>query len=358
MKTISSIIFLLIHCSILNAQVIGYLQVNKDSVAMGESLELIFRIENINDHDIDEISFDDFKKLESITDNNNIDTSEYYAEVEWLENTLSLFEEDKISSNKYFRQHIKNKIFVDTFKLRIWDQGIYSLPLPALSLNNNSIDINYTQSPVVKVGFSRNLVNPDTTNIIMPIKGIMKEKKNLKDYIWLLVILIITAILAFAAYLISKRSGKIIEEMPEPVSLPAHYIALKKLDRIKDKQDWKKNNIKTYQSELTYTLREYLENRYQISALENTTLDIERDMKSLKINDDLIKNLAEILRIADMVKFAKATPDEDIHEIFLRKAYDFINITRQEMSSEEENSIIKAYEEYQKALARYKSKEA
>jgi hypothetical protein len=51
-------------------------------------------------------------------------------------------------------------------------------------------------------------------------------------------------------------------------------------------------------------------------------------LKSTDFDQQYKDNLKEILQVADLVKFAKATPDENIHQIFMDKAVDFVINTK------------------------------
>ena len=101
-------------------------------------------------------------------------------------------------------------------------------------------------------------------------------------------------------------------------------MALKKLNTLEDKELWQKGEVKEYQSELTFIIREYLEKRFHVNALEMTTDEIMRAVPE-EVNPDNLKN---ILQIADMVKFAKANPPADIHSRFMDMAYELVRSTQ------------------------------
>ena len=117
---------------------------------------------------------------------------------------------------------------------------------------------------------------------------------------------------------------------------PAHEIAEEKLDDLKTQQLWQQGLIKEYQSKLTFIIREYLENRYDMKALESTTQEILKDLMSRDFDPGLNNDLREILTMADLVKFAKARPGENIHESFMLKAYELINRTKSVVKPDED----------------------
>ena len=75
-------------------------------------------------------------------------------------------------------------------------------------------------------------------------------------------------------------------------------------------------------------MREYLENRYNISALESSTHEILDDLKKVDFDDRFKDNLSEMLSIADLVKFAKADSTGDINTRILNQAEEFVSTTK------------------------------
>lgn len=86
--------------------------------------------------------------------------------------------------------------------------------------------------------------------------------------------------------------------------------------------------MKEYHSELTYILREYLESRYGIQALEQTTSEILEQLREADFDKSHSVNLASLLQTADLVKFAKAQPPVEFHEQAMLDAEIFIRATK------------------------------
>ena len=129
----------------------------------------------------------------------------------------------------------------------------------------------------------------------------------------------------------NRRPEKIIPDAPP---IPAHITALKALIELKQKQAWRTEDKKQFYSELTYTVRLYLEERFGIQAIEHTTREIIDDLKFADISEEDKVYLRKILSQADMVKFAKMKPDETAGEDSLYKSIDFVEKTKK---VEEEN---------------------
>ena len=200
------------------------------------------------------------------------------------------------------------------FKIDI-DGNIDSVPSNGVTLQVFSMEIDTTKGP---------------TDIKMPYDAPL-TLKEVTPYI--LGVILIGAIIFFLLYSIKrKKKNQPIFARPKKPKEPAHIIALRELDRIKTEKVWQKGKTKQYYSELTDTLRTYIEDRFAIRAMEQVTdeiLDSFRAQKSL-LNDKNFANLSQILQLADLVKFAKYQPLPDDDNLALVNAYFFINETKKE----------------------------
>jgi len=116
--------------------------------------------------------------------------------------------------------------------------------------------------------------------------------------------------------------------------IPAHITALASLRQLEHKEAWKSDEKKAYYSELTYTIRLYLEQRFGINAVEQTTREIIAELILADISETDKDYLRKILSRADMVKFAKVIPtDEDSQESLL-KSINFVEKTKKEEDTE------------------------
>lgn len=145
--------------------------------------------------------------------------------------------------------------------------------------------------------------------------------------------MLIGAILFFLFYYIRwKKKNVPMFVKPEKPKDPAHVIALRELDRIKTQKLWQQEKIKQYYSEVADTIRNYIQNRFDIPAMEQTsaeTIMVFKDRKEL-ISNDCLNEIQHILSLADLVKFAKYTPLPDDNNLTLMNAYFFVNQTKKE----------------------------
>ncbi len=137
------------------------------------------------------------------------------------------------------------------------------------------------------------------------------------------------AILGLIILIVERiKRGNNVEQAPIQL-VPAHIIALGELESLKTKELWQHDLIKQYYSELSDILRNYIENRFNILAMESTTDEINLDLKDiLESNDRDLLN--EFLSTADLVKFAKGTPGESSSDYYMEVVKRFVLKTKLE----------------------------
>lgn len=149
-------------------------------------------------------------------------------------------------------------------------------------------------------------------------------------------------IIAYFIYKKVVRKEKIFVKKEQPKE-PAHIIAFKELDSLKEKKLWEKGRSKDFYTELTDIVRSYIENRYSIGAMEMTTEEIQSEFANNSLIDkDLSNELYATLLNADFVKFAKASTIDTENQAALKFAYDFVIKTKEqdiaEINEEQENN--------------------
>jgi len=212
----------------------------------------------------------------------------------------------------------------------IYDSG--SFYVPAIKVDYNFKGQNQSKS-TYKIQVD--VMTPQQDSVYLTaIKPIIKEARTLRDLLPIfLIVLALILVLGLIFYLVNRK-GKEVAPPPPMRKVPAHEIANDKLDGLKKKQLWQNGEVKAYQSELTYIVREYLENRYDAQALESTTSEILDQLKSLDFDDTMKSQLREMLELADMVKFAKAEPPVEAHERLMNYAESFVDKTKPELTEE------------------------
>lgn len=123
-----------------------------------------------------------------------------------------------------------------------------------------------------------------------------------------------------------RRNRAAQPEKQGPKVLP-HVRAIHELETLHNQKVWQNNRHKHYYSRLSDILRIYIDGRYGVQAMEMTTDEIMSAMqRGLPANNH--SELKEILRTADLVKFAKLIPDGECNEDLYYKAYYFVEDTK------------------------------
>jgi hypothetical protein len=153
-----------------------------------------------------------------------------------------------------------------------YDSGFYQVP-PVYAETKNSGGLkrfysDYSQLEVVRV----NLAPVDSTakffDIIKPYKAPVTVGEILP---WVLIALITAAAIWFGIKYFKGRQKNKPGFEPLLIIEPAHVIAFRELEKLKNEKLWQQGEIKQYYSRLTEILRQYLENRYNVYSLELTT---------------------------------------------------------------------------------------
>jgi len=111
--------------------------------------------------------------------------------------------------------------------------------------------------------------------------------------------------------------------------IPAHVLALAALNKLKEEAIWKNGAFKEFHILLSEILREYLEKRYGLFAMELTTEEIIISLKTVSIDSDSKAKLKQVLFLSDMVKFAKEIPIAAENEQSINNAILFVENTKE-----------------------------
>lgn len=163
-------------------------------------------------------------------------------------------------------------------------------------------------------------------------KGLPFRFGEIGGYVkWGVVILLLLCAAAYALKRVLARYGKGLGDLFKPAPpQPPHVVAIRALEALHHQKLWQNNRHKQYYSGITDILRTYIAARYGIGAMEMTSDEIIEAMRGIDLPQKSAMDLTAILRDADLVKFAKATPDAEQNESDYFKAYYFVEETKQE----------------------------
>ena len=225
---------------------------------------------------------------------------------------------------------------IQTFTITCFDSGAYRIPPYWFNIEVDGINDSIPSNGVTLQVYSMPI---DTTMGPTDIKMPYDAPLSLKEVTpYILGVILAGAILFFILYSIKrKKKNQPIFAKPAKPKEPAHIVALRELNRIKEEKIWQKDKIKLYYSEVTEALRIYIEDRFQIPAMEQTSDETIAVFKTQKepLSERDFNKLSGILKLADMVKFAKYKPMTDDNTATLDDAFIFINDTKVEVVKEE-----------------------
>jgi len=157
---------------------------------------------------------------------------------------------------------------------------------------------------------------------------------------WVLLALLVSVIIWLLIKLI-KKFKTVKKEVTVPViSEPAHVIAFRELEKLKNEKLWQNGETKKYHIRLTEIIRQYLENRFGVNSLELTTSEtLEALVKTGFKKDESYSKLRSVLTGADLVKFAKYKPEPAENESVLSDSYDFVSATKAPDAVEEKSDV-------------------
>ncbi len=206
---------------------------------------------------------------------------------------------------------------IKRYGLTQFDSGRYVIPKMTVLINKKSY-----LSDTISVDVKDVLVDTLKQKMydIKPISQVENASSNWWKYVFGLIFFIG---IGFLIYFFTKKYQK--KKIEEVVYKTPIEKAIGMLKILETKQLWQKGEIKNYYSELTDIARDYIEEVIEIPAKESTTSELIAGLrkastdKKLKFTKQSLSNLENVLRQADLVKFAKVEPNQTaIEEDFKR----------------------------------------
>ena len=217
------------------------------------------------------------------------------------------------------RIQINREIIITSF-----DSGFYSIPPIKSFIDKDTFATESLSLKVVPVQINEEELD------LKDIKDVWSPRFVLFDfipfYVWMILLALICiggGIYLYLKYF--KRTPQ--QEEDKVVKIPPHEKALDELNKLKEDKLWQAGQSKLYFTRLTDILREYLDSRFAINAMEMTSTEILKSLRANKETKLVEKNMKQILEVADFVKFAKMSPLPEDNETAMRNAINFVELT-------------------------------
>ncbi len=211
------------------------------------------------------------------------------------------------------------------YRLQFFGTEDSSIPELAIFYQNYSDSI-FALLPDYPLYFQSLIAGEDEE--LRPLKSIYSFSRSVWPSIfWLL---ILAGVLYAGWYYYQKyrtKEPEVIEPLPPPPP-PKPFInpldtLRETLEKLTTKYTESVPDNKTYFSDYSEAIRTYLEEVYEILALESTTSEILRMLRTNYAHEDVIKLTSDILKLSDMVKFAKFEPSEKDRQFISDQAQAF-----------------------------------
>lgn len=238
---------------------------------------------------------------------------------------------------------------IKKYALTQFDSGTYIIPKQKVLVNNQLFFTGINQLRVTDVAVDTLVQN------LYDIKPLTEvEKITTYEWLWQLLFALLGLAALVFAYLRMKHKRKL---AAQNLVLPAYDRALLALDNLEKSKYLLKEEYKEYYSELTGIVRNFLEEEVHIAALESTTdqliekLELLTHAGALTLDPATIAQFKKILQTADLVKFAKSTPEMAVAEQDRSQLKQIVVKTKQAIAppSEAEIAAAAAGEAAQKA---------
>ena len=214
-----------------------------------------------------------------------------------------------------------------TFTFTSFDSGSHVIPIINGYLENPDGSIDTVTFDAGKLEVTT--IQIDTTSYKpFDVKDQMVYPYTVKEFLpWggMLIAFVAIVLLVLRWWKRWRKKRSLFGKVVEPDS--PYIAALKELEKIRNQKLWQNNQMKLYYTRITDVLREYIEARFGLQAMEKTSAEIIKELQPEGIEKSEYDSLKELLEVADLVKFAKYVPSELENENAIPRAIRFISST-------------------------------
>lgn len=233
--------------------------------------------------------------------------------------------------------HENGNIHVEkAYTITSFDEKLYSIPPMTVTVNGKPYRGVTAALKVITVDVDT--VHPNKMLIPDDVQDNPFQWLEWLPYVWLSVLVMVLSLLMFWLYLRLRQNKPVITHIRIVKHVPAHQRALTAIEKIKADRLQTSEDQKTYYTQLTDTLRQYIEERFGFRAMEMTSAEI---IDRLRKSGDqmMIDELRELFQTADLVKFAKYSTLINENDLNLVNAIKFVDETKQNVEETEERIV-------------------
>lgn len=212
------------------------------------------------------------------------------------------------------------------FTVQAFDPGTVTLP-PFAVLGAPGADTAFSNVVTFKVL----PVDVDSLETIHPMESVVSAQSRWYDYIpdwllWTLLGIAVCAALTWAWFRFRRHQET--AELRRTPPVPPYELAITRLSALRSRNLAESGHEKEYYTELVDILRQYLQGRFGIYAMEMTSTQIVKALRSNPETRMTADEMRAVLSMADFVKFAKVRPLPDDNIRAFSRAQSFVEQTK------------------------------
>ena len=205
--------------------------------------------------------------------------------------------------------------------------GEYAIPEVAVSYRDVAGQWQVATAPAMAIMVES--VKPEEGfEDIRPLKGQAVLDAHTPVWMWWVALVVVGLAAAAIGVVVWQRRHATLQAVLPP--RPPEDIAREALDALDREGLMTQGLVKEYHDRLSDILRQYIEGRYQIVALDRTTEELYREMRRVRIERGALDEILRFLEACDLVKFAKYQPAPQEIEGVTISATHIIDITTPE----------------------------
>jgi hypothetical protein len=188
------------------------------------------------------------------------------------------------------------------FQIAFWDTGSFKIPSYPIEIlkADSSRDLIIETDPI-DIKIISMLTGAKDTNL-RPIKDPVALKKPINWNRWILALILFLLLLTLLILWRKRLKKEPLKKIEVSEYQSAKDIAIARLNKL---QKLIQNKNKLFYSQSSFIIRELIENKYYIRALEMTTGEISKFESSIDLEKDNFKKVINLLERSDLAKYAK-----------------------------------------------------
>jgi hypothetical protein len=213
-----------------------------------------------------------------------------------------------------------------TIQATLFDLGKFETPELQFGVSDGARQVSEEKAPSISLTVVPTLAEDDNN-----LRDIKPQAALTVPPIWPWIVggvllAAMAAVMGWWAY--RRRQGKPFGLAPAVDNRPAWQVAFDTLDEIERTDLLQRGRFKEYYTQITDTLRTYLENQFGLRVYDRTTSELKPILRASDLQPEHSRLLLDLFADSDLVKFAKLVPDLKSAGRLVGRARELVELTR------------------------------